>query len=215
MTGRGWRGGRGGRGGRNTPSLLLLWLLASTWIGTVWSQYENPEEESPPDEEVIEEIEGGVENLESTLSPEDVVTSESVPTQDGDTNLDLLPEDKTEDLGSGVENTEGSTDEPIPADSTSPPVNEAIPNITIILIPVALVVFVAVVLSFALFLRRRFKMEAAVAEARKEDPYLDGYSDEKVPMPMFEEDVPSVLELEMEELDQWMIKDHVTTTTPT
>lgn len=25
--------------------------------------------------------------------------------------------------------------------------------------------------------------------------------------PMFEEDVPSVLELEMEELDQWMIKD--------
>lgn len=26
-------------------------------------------------------------------------------------------------------------------------------------------------------------------------------------MPMFEEDVPSVLELEMEELDQWMKKD--------
>ncbi|XP_043971660.1 transmembrane protein 154 isoform X2 [Gambusia affinis] len=53
----------------------------------------------------------------------------------------------------------------------------------------------------------RCSKNAGNQELTKEDPHLDGPSSEKVPMPMFEEDVPSVLELEMDELDQWMKKD--------
>ncbi|XP_023188816.1 transmembrane protein 154 isoform X3 [Xiphophorus maculatus] len=52
----------------------------------------------------------------------------------------------------------------------------------------------------------RCSKKAGNQELTKEDPHLDGPSSEKVPMPMFEEDVPSVLELEMDELDQWMEK---------
>ncbi|XP_061534658.1 transmembrane protein 154 isoform X3 [Phycodurus eques] len=103
--------------------------------------------------------------------------------------------------------TSGSTDKPGWLNSTLTPQRAEGLSITVILIPVALVVFIIVIIMFALFLKRRFNIEAAVQDSRKDDPYLDGSSTEKVPMPMFEEDVPSVLELEMEELDQWMIKD--------
>ncbi|XP_073769810.1 transmembrane protein 154 isoform X2 [Danio rerio] len=41
----------------------------------------------------------------------------------------------------------------------------------------------------------------------KEDAYLDDDDHEKVPMPMFEDDIPSVMELEMEDLENWMAKD--------
>ncbi|XP_057698972.1 transmembrane protein 154 isoform X3 [Corythoichthys intestinalis] len=188
--------------GRAPLFFLLLWLLASTWIGTARSQYDEPESEEAGEE--TEDQDGAA----STLSPSDSVTSEASPTWEGGANS---AEDKAEDLGSGVDNA-GSTDEPEPADSTSTPMNEECPSVTLILVPVAVAVFVIVVVTFALFLRRRFKMEAAVAEARKDDLYLDGSGAEQVPMPMFEEDVPSVLELEMEELDQWMMKDSTTAT---
>ncbi|RXN06604.1 transmembrane protein 154 isoform X2 [Labeo rohita] len=44
------------------------------------------------------------------------------------------------------------------------------------------------------------------SEDSKEDPYLDHEDHEKVPMPMFEDDIPSVMELEMEDLENWMTK---------
>ncbi|XP_061626432.1 transmembrane protein 154 isoform X2 [Phyllopteryx taeniolatus] len=118
-------------------------------------------------------------------------------------------EEVTVDQEQAVEDkeTSGSTDKPEWLNSTLTPQSDEGLSITVILIPVALVVFIIVVIMFALFLKRRFNIEAAVHDSRKDDPYLDGSSTEKVPMPMFEEDVPSVLELEMEELDQWMIKD--------
>uniref|UniRef100_A0A8C4I5D4 Transmembrane protein 154 n=1 Tax=Dicentrarchus labrax TaxID=13489 RepID=A0A8C4I5D4_DICLA len=72
----------------------------------------------------------------------------------------------------------------------------------IILIPVVLVVLIISMIVCGIFINRRWNKKL-----KQEDPYLDGCSTEKVPMPMFEEDVPSVLELEMEELDQWMKKD--------
>ncbi|XP_034044673.1 transmembrane protein 154 isoform X6 [Thalassophryne amazonica] len=46
-----------------------------------------------------------------------------------------------------------------------------------------------------------------ILNTQKEDVFLEESSSEKVPMPMFEEDVPSVLELEMDELDGWIKKD--------
>ncbi|XP_077965299.1 transmembrane protein 154 isoform X4 [Gasterosteus aculeatus] len=76
----------------------------------------------------------------------------------------------------------------------------------IILIPVVLAVIIISTVC-GIFISRRWNQKGRSQELRKEDPYLDGSSTEKVPMPMFEEDVPSVLELDMEELDQWMKKD--------
>ncbi|XP_077379705.1 transmembrane protein 154 isoform X2 [Festucalex cinctus] len=201
------------RGRRRNTSLflLLLWLLTGTWTGSVSSQDEVTEEESQIVEEVTED-QGHVVVVEDTKteptlsSPDASATLGPSPTQEGVSDSEIAPGEKTEDVGSGVDSP-GSTDDPNSLDSTLSPKNEEGLNITLILIPVALVVFIIVIVMFALFLRRRFKMEAAVRESRKDDPYLDGSSTEKVPMPMFEEDVPSVLELEMEELDQWMIKD--------
>ncbi|XP_019718219.1 transmembrane protein 154 isoform X2 [Hippocampus comes] len=196
---------------RNTPLfLLLLWLLMGTWTGTVSSPDEGTEEESQTVEEVTEDQEQVVEDMETSepvsSSSDAPPTLEPSPSQESDMDPALAPEDKTEDLGSGVDSA-GSTDDPNSLVSTLSPQSDEGLSITVILIPVALVVFIIAIIMFALFLNRRFKMEAAVRESRKEDPYLDGSSTEKVPMPMFEEDVPSVLELEMEELDQWMIKD--------
>ncbi|XP_061626431.1 transmembrane protein 154 isoform X1 [Phyllopteryx taeniolatus] len=177
----------------NTPLfLLLLWLLTGTWTGKVSSQDEGTEEESRTVEEVTVDQEQAVEDKETsepTSSPPDAPPT-SAPSTTREGNSDS-----------------GSTDKPEWLNSTLTPQSDEGLSITVILIPVALVVFIIVVIMFALFLKRRFNIEAAVHDSRKDDPYLDGSSTEKVPMPMFEEDVPSVLELEMEELDQWMIKD--------
>ncbi|XP_035855995.1 transmembrane protein 154 isoform X2 [Sander lucioperca] len=76
-----------------------------------------------------------------------------------------------------------------------------------ILIPVVLVVLIISMIVCGIFIHCRCNQKVRDQELGKKDPYLDGSSTEKVPMPMFEEDVPSVLELEMEELGQWMKKD--------
>ncbi|KAM6940707.1 transmembrane protein 154 [Xenentodon cancila] len=75
------------------------------------------------------------------------------------------------------------------------------------LIPAALAVVIIGMIVCGILIKRRCNKK--LPEQSKEDQYLDGSSTDKVPMPMFEEDVPSVLELEMEELDQWMKKDCV------
>uniref|UniRef100_A0AAX7VJ71 Transmembrane protein 154 n=1 Tax=Astatotilapia calliptera TaxID=8154 RepID=A0AAX7VJ71_ASTCA len=77
----------------------------------------------------------------------------------------------------------------------------------IIIIPAVLVVLIICMIVCGIFINRRWNKQKRNPDLSKEDPYLDGSSTEKVPMPMFEEDVPSVLELEMEELDEWMKKD--------
>lgn len=56
-------------------------------------------------------------------------------------------------------------------------------------------------------MHRRLNQKLRNPDVHAEDPYFEGASAEKVPMPMFEEDVPSVLEVEMDDLDQWMKKD--------
>ncbi|XP_061129308.1 transmembrane protein 154 isoform X1 [Syngnathus typhle] len=192
---------------RNTPLfLLLLWLLTNTWTRTVSSQDEVIEEENQTvgkftdQQQVVEDTK----TFEPTSSSPNATPSSELSTTQGSV---LDPASAPGELGSGVDSPEVITDNVNLLDTTLSPRKDGGLSITIILIPVALVVFIIVSVMFALFLRRRFKMEAAVRESTKDDPYLDGSSTEKVPMPMFEEDVPSVLELEMEELDQWMIKD--------
>ncbi|XP_054460488.1 transmembrane protein 154 isoform X2 [Anoplopoma fimbria] len=178
-----------------TPLLLLLLLLLTTLTRTVLCQYEDdsadPELETEAEEAAAAEPEeeGDTEisetppsEFDATLVLDPIPTEEenySVSTVDPDvTELAAVPEEGDEELSS-----------------------------IIILIPVVLVVIIISMIVCGFFINRKLNQKARNQELRKEDPYLDGSSTEKVPMPMFEEDVPSVLELEMEELDQWMRKD--------
>ncbi|KAK1886072.1 Transmembrane protein 154 [Dissostichus eleginoides] len=168
--------------GLKTPLLLLLLLL-----GTVFCQEEddaNVEEDAEADTEPGEEAEEA--EPETDGEPEDTDVSEST-----------LPPDFTAPYFDEESNT---------TDTTDPETDEGL-GLLIILIPVVLVVLIIAIIVFCIFINRRWKQNQMNQELRKEDPYLDGSSTEKVPMPMFEEDVPSVLELEMEELDNWMRKD--------
>ncbi|TSL54340.1 hypothetical protein Baya_6230 [Bagarius yarrelli] len=64
-------------------------------------------------------------------------------------------------------------------------------------------ILAAVITGIHVACRRRQK---STTEPEKDDPYLDDEFEEKVPMPMFEDDMPSVMELEMEDLEKWVIK---------
>uniref|UniRef100_A0A1A8LBC3 Transmembrane protein 154 n=1 Tax=Nothobranchius pienaari TaxID=704102 RepID=A0A1A8LBC3_9TELE len=95
-----------------------------------------------------------------------------------------------------------------PVNSTTPSEEEdGTLDPLIILIPVVLAVVIISVIVCGIYINRRCNHKEAKQELSKADPYLEASSTEKVPMPMFEEDVPSVLELEMDELDQWIKKD--------
>ncbi|XP_035515658.1 transmembrane protein 154 [Morone saxatilis] len=125
------------------------------------------------------------------------------------TDEDVTDEKTTEeDNGSGDTQDTGETEND--PNMTNTQEDEGL-SLIIILIPVVLVVLIIGMIVCAIFINRRWNKKGRNQELRQEDPYLDGSSTEKVPMPMFEEDVPSVLELEMEELDQWMKKDGETT----
>ncbi|XP_058496453.1 transmembrane protein 154 isoform X2 [Solea solea] len=187
-----------------TPLLLLLLLLLITLTGTVSGQsegdYADPEAESTDDSDPAEADADPAESLltESTVSD---ATLPPEPPED--------PAITEEYVGSGF--TESSflgPEEPNPSGYNST-ADEDEQNLTFVVIP-ALVVLVVVVIGMivcGIFINRKWNNKRRSQELRKDDPYLDGPDTEKVPMPMFEEDVPSVLELEMEELDQWMKKD--------
>ncbi|KAL6466845.1 hypothetical protein MHYP_G00246490 [Metynnis hypsauchen] len=87
----------------------------------------------------------------------------------------------------------------------SGPTEQPMSDFTVIMVALLLVlVLILMAIFIAAVLISRKKRE--IANGLKEDPYLDAEGREKVPMPMFEEDVPSVMELEMEDLEKWMIK---------
>lgn len=171
-----------------TPLLLLLLLLT----GTVLCESDDNEETQSVTEGTEEALDaGGDVNTEAT---------EPLPTEPSS-----APDpSSTDEDGSGDSETPVN---PTTEDTASMPEEEEGLNPTIILIPVVLVVLIIGMIVCGIFINRRWNRKARNQELRKEDPYLDGPSTEKVPMPMFEEDVPSVLELEMEELGQWMKKD--------
>lgn len=180
-----------------TPLLLLLLLLTSL-TGTVLCQ---------DDEGVAETDALEVEHTEETPTQ----ASPTSPPSSSDGSLDTA-EETTEGESSGedpgLDNSETATGDPNFSSSTSTPLEEEEGlSPIIILIPVVLVVVIIAIIVVCIFIKRRWNKKAENQDLRKEDPYLEDASAEKVPMPMFEEDVPSVLELEMEELDQWMKKD--------
>ncbi|KAL3066613.1 hypothetical protein OYC64_016542 [Pagothenia borchgrevinki] len=188
--------------GLKTPLLLLLLLL----LGTVFCQ-----EEDAAGVEEDTDIEPGEETRDAELvddvEPDDTDVSESTLPPDLTTPyFDVETTIEEEQDGSGRYFFESYDVETNTTDATDLETDEGL-GLLIILIPVVLVVLIIAFIVFCIFINRRWKQNQMNHELRKEDPYLDGSSSEKVPMPMFEEDVPSVLELEMEELDNWMRKD--------
>ncbi|XP_076003840.1 transmembrane protein 154 isoform X2 [Genypterus blacodes] len=191
------------RGWREATHVLLLLLLVTSLTGTVLSQSDDEDTETETHDEEQS-------NLEPTEDG-DTVTPESPPTESGATSI-------TEPNPNSVEGENsqehGSTDETYTSifedgrnsDPSSQPDTEAL-SPTIILIPVVLAVLIISMIVGGILIHRRCIKKVNHADHTKEDLYLDGSSTEKVPMPMFEEDVPSVLELEMEDLDQWMSND--------
>ncbi|KAM9857347.1 transmembrane protein 154 [Aulostomus maculatus] len=195
-----WPGNMRGPQGK-TPLLLLL-LLVTTLAGTVFCQDYGDEsdtethEEEAGEEATAEDEPEVIESLETTSSIPDISpTSNPI-------NILVTVEEPITDVGSGA-----GAEDPTSLDPTATPSGETVLTPTIILIPVVLVVLIIAMIVFGICIKRKWDTDARNQDSRKEDPYLDGSSTEKVPMPMFEEDVPSVLELEMDELDQWMKKD--------
>ncbi|CAI5680745.1 transmembrane protein 154 isoform X1 [Oreochromis niloticus] len=177
-------------GNMSTPRvkvpLLLLLLLTTVLPGTGFGQ-DDAEEHTEHTEQ------SGSGNL----------VKEPVTTAATDTNADIT-QTSTGTLyeGSGSSSVTTSIDE----DSMKPTEPPGLDPI-IIIIPAVLAAVIICMIVCGIFINRRWNKQKRNPDPNKEDPYLDGSSTEKVPMPMFEEDVPSVLELEMEELDEWMKKD--------
>ncbi|XP_036406603.1 transmembrane protein 154-like isoform X2 [Megalops cyprinoides] len=133
------------------------------------------------------------------------VTAESSPSEDTDdteTESGIEPEGSSGDGESiaardesfqtvgDVEASEHETEDHMP------PYMIAVPAVLVALI-------IAVIVAFVIT-RRRQKNKTPPADVREEE-FLAG-CDEKIPTPRFEEDIPSVLELEMEDLDKWAVK---------
>ncbi|XP_049901172.1 transmembrane protein 154 isoform X2 [Epinephelus moara] len=213
-----------------TPLLLLLLLLLAALTKTVLcdngdttaadeAEATEIQEEEAVEAEVVQQDPGadGGGDGDTEISETTPATTDDSPTVAPDPSLPV------ENIESPIEDDHGSGIRSLPAlddvrTDATPPYSMGPGDISqkggeeglsliIILIPVVLVVLIIGMIVCGIFINRRWNEKARNQELRKEDPYLDGSSTEKVPMPMFEEDVPSVLELEMEELDQWMKTD--------
>ncbi|XP_029288564.1 transmembrane protein 154 isoform X2 [Cottoperca gobio] len=180
------------RGPRAKTPLLLLLLLLTALTGTVLC--EDEDDGGDAESQIVDGDETDV-DPEPDVGGDEI--TETVPTE---TEATSAPEPFT-----SVD--DNSTEDPIVTGSTDSPDGEELMDPSVIMIPVLLVFLIISMIVCGIFINRRWRKKALNQELRKEDPYLDGSSTEKVPMPMFEEDVPSVLELEMEELDNWMKND--------
>ncbi|XP_063739551.1 transmembrane protein 154 isoform X3 [Eleginops maclovinus] len=179
-----------------TPLLLLLLLLT----GTVFCQ-----DDANADEEADADADAELEPEPESEPEPDEEPGDPEPGDDGEQEISDNSETTiTPELFSQLYD-ETTFDSNITTSTDVAP--DEFQNPLIILIPVVLVVLIIAIIVCFIFINRRCKQNQKDQELRKEDPYLDGSSTEKVPMPMFEEDVPSVLELEMEEFDNWMKKD--------
>ncbi|KAF7655461.1 hypothetical protein LDENG_00055790 [Lucifuga dentata] len=210
------------RGRRETTPVLLLLLLVTSLTGTVLCQskedlYGDEETEAQPSG--LESTEGGDTVLSAAVSDTASIPDSSLQEESSPSSAPLesvSSTTSTSDTSLTQENSltsaEGSIEEkPVPADAspdkrlsstTSMPETEDL-NPTIILIPVALVVLIIAIIVGGIVIQRRCIKNINNTDHTKED---SDFHSENVPMPKFEEDVPSVLELDMEELDQLMNK---------
>nr|XP_024003155.1 transmembrane protein 154 [Salvelinus alpinus] len=192
---------RGRRGHREmTPSsIMLLLALTACLAGTVFCQ---GDEDANTVEETQTENDAGFSVIptvsDATPTPDSYLSSES-PSEGYETEAE-----SGSGFSTGV-NSEGEDQ----LKSSEAPLEDSL-SLTFVLVPVVLVVvIIAMVVGVVMINRRWNRKEKSNSDNVEEDKYLHGSDDtENVPMPMFEDDVPSVLELEMEDLEQWMNKMH-------
>ncbi|XP_070302417.1 transmembrane protein 154 [Salvelinus sp. IW2-2015] len=190
---------RGRRGHREmTPSsIMLLLALTACLAGTVFCQ---GDEDANTVEETQTENDAGFSVIptvsDATPTPDSYLSSES-PSEGYETEAE-----SGSGFSTGV-NSEGEDQ----LKSSEAPLEDSL-SLTFVLVPVVLVVvIIAMVVGVVMINRRWNRKEKSNSDNVEEDKYLHGSDDtENVPMPMFEDDVPSVLELEMEDLEQWMNK---------
>ncbi|XP_029605606.1 transmembrane protein 154 isoform X1 [Salmo trutta] len=191
---------RGRRGHREmTPSsIMLLLALTACLAGTVFCQ---GDEDTNTVEGTQTENDAGFSVIptvsDATPTPASYLSSES-PSEGYETEAE-----SGSGYSPGVNLEEEDT-----LKSSEAPLEDSL-SLTFILVPVVLgVVIIAMVVGVVIINRRWNRKEKSNSDNVEEDKYLHGSDDtENVPMPMFEDDVPSVLELEMEDLEQWMNKD--------
>ncbi|TRY60697.1 hypothetical protein DNTS_026268 [Danionella cerebrum] len=159
-------------------TLLLILALTASW--TTLAQTEDPEKT----EDFFEELSS------TSLTPK----QEALP-EDSD------PIDVEATATSESVNTEETE---VPGEPETAPDSEDMNTTLMIVIPLVLSLVICAVIMCVVIVCRRCSSE----NDSKEDTYLDDEDHEKVPMPMFEDDVPSVMELEMEDLENWMGKGH-------
>ncbi|XP_031684253.1 transmembrane protein 154 isoform X1 [Oncorhynchus kisutch] len=196
---------RGRRGHREmTPSsIMLLLALTACLAGTVFCQ---GDEDTSTVEETQTENDAWFSVIptvsDATPTPDSYLSSES-PSEGYETEAES---------GSGfspgvnIEEEISTTEDHLKSSEAS--LEDSL-SLTFVLVPVVLVVVIIAMVVGVVIINRRWNQKGkSNSDNVEEDKYLHGSDDtEKVPMPMFEDDVPSVLELEMEDLEQWMNKD--------
>lgn len=184
-----------------TPLLVLLLLLTALTHTVLCEDEVSADPESETQNTDAQDVEPESEAAGVEEEPSDITsTPDSSPTHVTDREPEENEHGRSDNLGAEP------TEDTVGTGGTSAPLEEDL-GLIIIIIPVVLAVVIIAIIVCIFFTLRRGNSKTRHSEVSKEDPYLDGSSTEKVPMPMFEEDVPSVLELEMEELDDWMKKD--------
>ncbi|XP_057187088.1 transmembrane protein 154 isoform X2 [Triplophysa rosa] len=159
-----------------TLILLLFLAVTASWTGPVQCEDEGKEETENASEDSLE-----------------VTTS--------------ITETNAEDPGADNADRDSSASRKLDDDAEINPTDETetdtgdLYTVIIISLVLTLIIIPVIVCGVVIYCRRRTKV---VDE--KEDHYLDNEDHEKVPMPMFEDDIPSVMELEMEDLENWMSK---------
>ncbi|KAI1883692.1 hypothetical protein AGOR_G00234170 [Albula goreensis] len=183
--------------------LLLVGLLASslTGAGTVYAE----SAEEFPEVQHTEESETSIDQP-SVPPPLSGTTKTSLtvnPYSDNEEGDDEAESEIDEFSGAGgLRNSYPAEPDYRDAQSTE---NDGTISPHAIIGPVAVVLLIAVV-TIGVVLHRKKKNKTKLSVDIKEEEGLAGCEAEKIPTPVFDDDIPSVLELEMEDLEKWAVK---------
>ncbi|XP_051993311.1 transmembrane protein 154-like [Xyrauchen texanus] len=171
-----------------TLALFLLLVLTASWTRCVQSE-DIEETETISEDSILQE------NPVAGVGEEDPENNgNNSGSGDGRTQASI-------ELGSAHSSESSGVDiEPTAGAKTETDLNPVV----MIIIPLVLTLVIIAVILCGVIISYRWTANDPAAE---EDPYLDHEDHEKVPMPMFDDDIPSVMELEMEDLENWMAKD--------
>lgn len=171
-----------------TLVLLLFLALTASWTGPVQCE-EQKETETPSEDFILATTTSITEGNAEDPENHENAGSGDYTTQGAD-NADL---DHSARGNSGDDAETNST--------AGTETNTEDMSTVIIPLVLTLIIITIIVCGVGIYCRRRTKVVDT-----KEDHYLDNEDHEKVPMPMFEDDIPSVMELEMEDLENWVTK---------